>query len=144
MTIREAILSDVPRLVAMSEHFLGSVYAGLITADHDTLTRFSSHLVTSPASVVYVAEQDDQVVGMIGLMQYPHPMSGVTTAAEIAWWVEPAFRGCGLRLLRAGEAWARRQGAQILQMIAPTDATEQLYTRLGLVPLERVYQRSLT
>jgi GNAT superfamily N-acetyltransferase len=143
MTIREATLADVPRLVAMGEQFLGSVYRGLIQGDAPTLTRFATHLVESDASVVYVAERDARIVGMIGLMRYPHPMSGETTAAEVMWWVDPAHRGCGLRLFRAGERWATAQGARVVQMIAPTVDVERLYTRLGYGPVERVFQKRI-
>lgn len=143
MTIREATAGDIPRLVAMGEQFLGSVYRGLIQGDAPTLTRFATHLVLDVGAVVYVAETGGQVVGMIGLMRYPHPMSGETTAAEVMWWVDPAHRGCGLRLFRAGERWARAQGARVVQMIAPTVDVEQLYTRLGYGPVERVFQKRI-
>lgn len=127
----------------MGERFLRIVYRDLIQPHEPTLRALGLHLLTSDGSTVFVAEKAGEVLGMIGLMAYPHPMSGERTVAEVMWWVQPESRGCGLRLLRAGEDWAREQGATVLQMIAPSPETERLYERLGYVPVERTYQRRL-
>lgn len=139
--IRRAHLADRDAIVAMGTRFLASVYSDRIRPDAATLARTASQLLTSPDAIVFVAEQAGVLVGMIGLMVFWHPMSGELTATEVMWWVEPSARGIGLRLLKQGQAWAMSRDATTLQLIAPSDETEQLYARMGLQPVERVYQR---
>ncbi len=143
VTTREATPADVPALVAMGERFLASVYAQLVHANADSLRAFSTGLLASPDAVIYVAEIDAVVVGMMGLMRYMHPMSGEPTVSEVMWWMDPDARGSGVRLFRVGEAWARAQGATVIQMIAPTPDVASFYTRVGYVPVETTYQKRI-
>lgn len=120
-----------------------TTYAGLINVNLDALERLAVQLLTGDSSLLLVADRGDTLIGMFGLMVYPHPMSGDLTAAELMWWINPEARGSGLRLLRAGERWAVERGALVLQMIAPTANVERLYTRLGFVPVERTFQKRI-
>jgi len=90
-------------------------------------------------------EQDGALVGMMALTTYTHPMNGDTIATEIVWWIQPEARGgrSALQLFKAGEAWAREQGATTFQMIAPSDQVGAFYERLGFTKIEVHYQRSL-
>jgi GNAT superfamily N-acetyltransferase len=100
-------------------------------------------LITEDASIVFVADQDGELAGMLGMVVYRHPISDEVFASEVFWWVEPEHRGCGVRLLKAAERWAQRHGATQLQMIAPTPQVAQLYQRLGYSEVETLYQRAL-
>lgn len=144
MTIREAVADDIDVLVTMSARFLTLVYAGKIPVHADVLRAVSLRLMTSPDAVVYVAEHDGAVIGMMGLMRYRHPMSGEATVSEVAWWMNPDARGAGVRLFRAGEQWAKACGASLIQMIAPSPEVERFYVRAGYEPVERIYQRRLS
>lgn len=144
MTIREATTNDVNALVAMGTRFLDSVYARKIHANADALRSLSVGLLASADAVIYVAELGSEIVGMMGLMRYVHPMSGELTASEVMWWVDPERRGSGIRLFRVGEAWAQDSGATVIQMIAPSPEVERFYVRAGYEPVERTYQRRLS
>jgi GNAT superfamily N-acetyltransferase len=61
----------------------------------------------------------------------------------VLWWVEPEHRGDGLRLLREAESRAKLANAKYMQMIAPTEAVETVYKRLGYQYVESTYQRAL-
>ena len=142
MMIRHATIDDLPRLVTMAEHFVGQTeYARHVGAHPEQIARLATWLIDSPSSVVLVT--GEPLVGMIGMTVYPHPMSGELTGAEVVWWVEPEARGCGGELLRAAETWAIAQGAQRLQMVAPTDDVAQLYEHFGYELIERNYQRKV-
>lgn len=143
MTIREATTADIDALVAMGQRFLGSVYAGKIRANAEAIRAFSLGLMASPDAVIYVGEVHGAVVGMLGMMRYMHPMSGEPTVSEVAWWMDPARRGAGVRLFRIGEAWADAQGATVIQMIAPSPEVERFYERVGYEAVERTYQRRM-
>jgi hypothetical protein len=110
----------------------------------DAWTDLIAQLITRDDAFVAVSEDAQGVTGMIGGVVLAHPVMGVRTASELFWWVNPTARGrAGLRLLQAFEAWARAQGAAVVQMIAPTEAVGRLYARFGYVPVEMTYQRRL-
>lgn len=90
---------------------------------------------------VLVAETDGgDVVGMCGLHRYDHPVLAVTMASVAAWWVDPAHRGHGAALLKAGRAWAFSTGAEVVQVAIPVGTTpeaEWLATALGFTATEQ-------
>lgn len=146
MTLREAVQSDLPMLVAMGQRFLASsLYRGVITENVDQMAATASMLVDSPDGCVIVAETDGSgPVGMLGVVAFTHHISGERVGGEVFWWVEPAARGTvGVRLLKAAEAWARAHGASQIQMIAPNERVATLYARLGYQAMETTYLRSL-
>ncbi len=144
MTIRPAVLADVPTLVDMGGHFLEqTAYRDVIAHSPAQMTALASFLIAGEMSTVLVAEQSGAIVGMMGLVAAPHFISGELSAGEVFWWMEPDARGAGLRLLRAAEQWARDKGANGLQMIAPDERVGAVYQRLGYRLIERSYFRRL-
>lgn len=140
-TIRPATLADVSALVTMGVRFIRETqYAPLITVNPLALRALAVQLIESVAnpSILLVAERDGVLIGMFGLMVYPHPMSWDRTAAELMWWSDSP--GYGMRLFRAGKRWAIDQGAVILQMIAPTEEVAAIYMRVGFKPVETTWQ----
>jgi GNAT superfamily N-acetyltransferase len=145
MSIREATVDDVPRLVEMGQRFRAeSPYATRLTENPAQMRALVTQLLETESGIVFVEEQDDQIVGMFLGFLFLHPISGDLIGSEVVWWVEPEFRGRGLRLMRRGEAWAREHGARFMQMVAPTPDVAQLYRRLGYEEVEQVYQRRMT
>jgi GNAT superfamily N-acetyltransferase len=142
--VRPATGADVPRIVEMGMRFAQMVYGARLRPDPEALSALALRLMGMADSTLLVAEQDGAVVGMIGMMVYRHPMSAELVGTEVAWWIDPEHRGIGLRLLRAGETWARAQGAVTFQMIAPTPDVERLYERMGFERMETTFQRRLS
>lgn len=142
--IRTATREDVPRIVDMGARFIDTEYPGAVRFNPEMLAALTTALIDG-AGTVLVVEAADELVGMMALQTYVHPMSGDLIATEIVWWMEPeARRGVtAIRLFIAGEQWAREQGATKLQMIAPSDKVGQFYERLGFERIEVHYQRSL-
>lgn len=97
----------------------------------------------SPDGTVFVSDRDGQVIGVIALCLIRHPLSYELSATELVWFVAPEHRGHGLRLLRAAEEWAIRQGATRLSLVAPTTQTERIYGRLGYRAMEPIFIREL-
>lgn len=144
--IREATAADVPQLVAMFLAFVASTqYARYVGHDAAHATRFLEQLVANPDGVVVVAERDDQVIGMLGLLAYAHPMSGERVATEAFWWLDPRHRGYGVWVLRRAERWARGHGVKRLSLMAPADNARvmDVYEALGYEAVEITYQRDL-
>lgn len=142
--VRLATLADVPTLTAMGQTFLSSLYAGLLADNPAALATLASTLIGRDDSVVFVADDPHAgVVGMIAMMVYAHPMSGERVASELFWWVEPAHRGIGVKMLRQAQLWATARDAVLLQMIAPTPDVAAFYTRLGFQPVETTFLKRL-
>jgi RimJ/RimL family protein N-acetyltransferase len=143
VTIRRAVVEDVPRIAEMGARFIDTEYPHALRFDAEQLAATTQRLMAH--GLVLVADAGDGVVGMLALTTYQHPLSGDRIATEIVWWVDPEVRGgrAALQLFAAGEAWARAEGATHLQMIAPSDKVGRFYERLGFAKLETHYQRAL-
>ncbi len=141
--IRAATLEDVPRIVEMGQRFRELIYRDLLADNPVQMRAISERLISGDDSVILVVEKFDRVIGMIGMMLFDHFLSAERVAGEVAWWIEPEDRGDGLRLLLAAETWARDNGAQKIQMIAPNERVGKLYRRLGYMPIETAYQKAL-
>lgn len=147
MTLRPATLEDLPRLVAMGQHFLQATpYRSLIADNPAQMTALATMLITDANGLLLVADGGGALVGMIGLLVFSHHLSGERIAGEVFWWVEPQQRGTvGIRLLRAAEQWAKDQRVVTVQMVGPTTGRAGLiYERLGYAPIEVAYQRRIT
>ena len=140
---RPATAADIPALVTLGVQFLTtSEYAPHCPPDAGAITAMFETVI--PRGGVFVAEQDGQVVGMIGLLIAPHLYSGQLVANELFWFVDPEARGtAGLRLLAQAEQWARDQGAVRLHMVAPNGRVGRLYRRRGFRFLEAEFGKAL-
>ena len=120
-----------------------SPYANAFAENREQIEFMAKMLISQDHGLVLVADVDGDVVGMIGMMIYPHHLSGEPTAGEICWWVDPPYRGCGKQLLLAAEAWALVRGAKIVQMMAPTPEVGQIYQKCGYFSAETTWVRRL-
>lgn len=145
IVIHPADEKNLDRIVEMGVNFLSKPpYVDLIKFDINMLRATAAALLNSPDdATIIIADLDGVPVGMLGLKVYMHPLSGRHVCGEIFWWVEPGFRGVGLRILRAGERWARSKGATVMNMIAPTPEVERLYDAIGYGRIEVNYQKTL-
>jgi len=145
MTLRTATLADVPELVAMGRRFRStSGYSTILAENVGQMEITASNLITGPRSTVFVAEGvGGDLIGMMGLICFQHPMSGDWTVGEAFWWSEQA--GAGLRLFERGKLWAKEQGATKMQMIQPESEPRlgPLYAHLGFHRIEVAWQLDL-
>lgn len=146
MVIRESRLADIERMAVMAEHFIQqSEYATKLALNPAQIRHFAERCLSGQAGecAILVSEVEGELTGMIGVLVAAHPFSGERIGGDLFWWVEPAHRGHGIRLMRAAEVWAQARGAVAFQMVAPNDRVGQLYRRCGYAPLEQTFQRSL-
>lgn len=128
----------------MGRRFIeSSHYRAIVPDNPDQLRTTAAGLITSESGFVAVDDRDGTLVGMIGILLFPHHLSGERIAGEVFWWVEPERRGGGVRLMKRAEAWAKDHGAVRMQMIAPSAPVGALYARLGYAPVEIAYERAL-
>lgn len=145
-TVREATVDDIPRLVQMGQRFrLETGYASRIAENTGQMSALSERLIAGEDGLLLVSDREGIVTGMLGVLVFPHHLSGALVAGELFFWVEPDHRGHGVRLLKQAETWARANGATAFHMMAPSPEVERLYQRLGYTVLPEVtYEKRFT
>lgn len=146
--IREANWQDLEEIVQMGHDFLrGTQYVAVIKENPEQMQAMAARLLNDGNGVIFVAQDGFKgpLVGMIGMMAFPHPISAQRVAAEVFWWVTPEARGTtGVRLLKRAEQWAKGlMEAEIIQLVGPTPEVCRLYEKLGYGKIETLYQRKV-
>lgn len=146
MKVRDAVVSDIPRLVEMARNlFQASTLAdtsGFCAAS--VATAFRSY-IDDPATAFFVLGEPP--IGMACALAYPAWWNrGHRTGQEMFWWVEPGHRRAGMQLFNALEEWSRAMDLDTFVVGASESfkvpALERLYRRRGYVPQERLYVRT--
>lgn len=143
MTLRLATPADKPRLITMAARFLLESRYGTLF-DNKATPATLGELVTNVLALgaIIVAEHETEIVGMLAIVVVPHPLTGITYADEIAWWVEPEHRHglIGPKMLREAEDWATRNGANMVKMVAPAGSSVgNFYKLMGYEAVESAY-----
>ena len=147
--IRDAELTDVPRLVAMGENFHKHMNSPEVGPYSPVVAEKTAiELITADNGVFVVAESDDgDVGGMCGGMVFPFYMTGRLTVQEFMWWVNDSHKGYGKAMLKAFEAAGRALGAKSVIMIAlhdeNADRISKIYKRAGYRPSEHSFIKEL-
>jgi hypothetical protein len=140
--IREATLDDLPRIVEMGRRFLKDTkYDKHLSENPEQMKKVAELLILN--KTLLISERDGKLVGMLGFVVHSHFISGDLMAGEVFWWMEPEYRGRGLRLMREMERRGRLAGAMYSQMVAPNEELANLYRRRKYEFVEATYQRSL-
>lgn len=151
MVIRAAVISEVEELVQMCLRFLRTTHYYEVLERDANEESLGGLIMTlfgegERACMLVAQDRDGAIVGGIGLLASSHPCTGQLYADELVWWVEPAHRGTsiGPHLLKAGEDWARQQGATLIKMIAPIASDiGRYYERQGYHAIETAFYKEL-
>lgn len=133
---------DFIACLLMAERFLEeSPYGRWLGRNAEQLETFVRWMLEH--AIVFVVESPaGGTVGMVAAVATFVPMTGDPIVDEVAWWVEPEFRGstAGPRLLNALEAEVRTNYKCVLKMIAPGASSVGRYLEhRGYTPLETAY-----
>lgn len=143
-TLRKATLADIPQMVEMGSRFIAqTAYAGMVADNPEQRRILGETLIHGAQSGIFISEREGRITGMLGMVAFANHIDGAMTAGEVFWWADPDVRGDGIRLFHFAEQWAIDMGCDKIQMVAPNERIEQLYGRLGFVPMERTFQRDL-
>lgn len=133
MTYRQATSADRDALIEMGALFMGE-YRHTANVVTDTRTRVTAIVdkVLQEGVAVVAEDRTGMLVGLLGFIVGVHPITGVVTACECAWFVHPVQRGgsVGIRLIGESEKMALNCGAKRLQIGAPDDKVASLMKRL--------------
>ena len=143
--IREAHRADIHRLVEMGRRFFDvSGYPQFAEFDAESLRQTLQKIMSGNEGTVLVVDQNNRAMAMVAVILFPFYFNrNHISSTELFWWCEPEDTGIGLRLFRAGEAWARDHGAKtmhmgVLETLRP-DELGALYERAGYRAHERAY-----
>jgi GNAT superfamily N-acetyltransferase len=144
--IREMAVSDLPAV----QKCAGEFYAASRFLGKFCIGRFCemwTWLLTGGDGVIFADEREGEIVGVIGGIVHREVYSEAIVAEEFFWFVREAYRGSGLALYRRFEEWARRRGAETIQMVhlrdVMPDKVERFYLRAGFHPIETRYAKEL-
>jgi GNAT superfamily N-acetyltransferase len=147
--VRIASPADTDALLAMGARFFAfSPFARLTTFDPEHARASIEQM--REAGVVLVATVDGEIVGgLLGLLTPLWFNQSAMVASEVAWWVDPQYRGgaAGVRLLYTFEAWAKERGATAVSLSDLVLDGEQpagsLIDKLGYTLVERSHVKVL-
>jgi GNAT superfamily N-acetyltransferase len=143
--IRHATPGDIGQIAVLGERFISeSHYHRLIGINPDALRSVAELLIREDHGLLLVDEFYGELAGMIGMIATIHPTSWEPVASELFWYVPPEARGGGLKLLLAGERWAREFGCKRCIMVSPNARVGALYERLGYELLETSWIKDIT
>lgn len=145
--IAKATTEDLERMEPTARKFYNSSRFLRVFEASRFIALWSS-LFSAGTGVIFVVRENDQIVGAIGGVVYPEPYSGDLIAQEFFWFVEPEYRGVGMRLYFTFEGWARDRGCEEIRMghlhdLMP-DKIAAVYRRLGFSAVETNYSKRLT
>ena len=151
MIVRKATVTDFDKYVALAQEFhAASPMHGVVQFDCEGYGQFYLSSLENENIGVWLAELDNEIVGISGAIAYPLYFNPNAIAVqELWWWLTPAARGSGVgqAMFKAIEAWAKAKNARALFMIALEDdraaAMEKVYCRAGFRPLERTFIKEL-
>lgn len=146
--IKDASQSDIPQIIELARKFHAVSGYENIEFDEETVENI---LITSiDQGLCPIGVVDGKIVGFLAGLAYPAILNAnVMVGTEIAWWVEPEFRGkkIAIQLLLRAEENARAKGLYCWSMMCleklNADGLENIYERLGYEKAERTYLRIL-
>lgn len=147
MTLRQATPEDGPTIARLVLAFIASgPYLDCLRSATPTSVQTVIDLVFSLGDdgVVLLVEDDTgYAFAFLAAVVVSHPVTGERYCDELAWFVEPHFRGAsraGIQLLNEVKEFARCRGAVFLKMVSPFGSkVGEFYERLGFTPLETSY-----
>lgn len=139
--IRSARSSDLPAVLAMVRKLHVSTRQ-MAPFDGDMTMRTLLHLMTGSRSLLAVSEVDERLNGFVAATVAYGSVSTVPFAQEHGWWGEG---GCGLRLLKHYEKWAKGEGCSFARMCTPphNEMAAKLLEKRGYALAELVWVKAI-
>jgi len=152
MLVRKATEADLDKYVTLAQAFhAASPMHGVVEFDREGYGQFYLSSLQNESIGVWLAELDNEIVGISGAIAYPLYFSpSAIVVQELWWWLTPDARGsgAGAAMFKQIEAWAKERSASALFMIALEDdraqKMEKLYSRAGFRPMERTFIKEVT
>lgn len=146
MQVRQAKIQDRDEFVRLANLFLAESSYPIKMNLMKLMTSFL-RAIELDEIVLFVAEDNDKLVGMLVGVVNESLFSNDKIASELAWFVEKEYRGTSvaLRLLVEFEKWAKLQGCSFIAMIDlhRVNNLENMYNKLGYELAEKTYMKKV-
>jgi GNAT superfamily N-acetyltransferase len=147
--IREALVSEVRAVTTYMKRFESC--SQFVRVDIDHTTKIYENIISSGSGAMLVLVDEsgslESIVGGLGCMKGPDLTFPRIIAIETFWYVAPEYRGNGLKLIKAFEAWAKKNNCDACAIIHLADSFEnrlpRIYNRLGYVLAEQHFIKEL-
>ena len=153
MQIRRAEERDLNRILEGAKLFCEHINTSDHGLDFDRTNAlpFFRMMIHSPMFVIFVAEQDEVILGSVGASLVPwFCNTSRYLVDELFWFVFPEARGgmIGPRLFKRIEQFAKDSGASVLAvsvMLAgdESEKVERFYQKRSLFPYEKKYLKKM-
>lgn len=146
-TIRPMAVEELPRLIPFGEDFLAS--CGQTGFEPERFLKFWGDLMQYAGAVIYLAEDQGEVQGAMGMIPVPDPYRMGLIAQEGFWYVRPERRGTrlALRLFAQYERWAREIGATECRVASMHgqhyEALSRYFYAHGYQPFEHAFMKRI-
>jgi N-acetylglutamate synthase-like GNAT family acetyltransferase len=148
--IRTATIEDIDRLLELGRMFHAeSPEYRDVSFDDTKVRRVLTSMIENPTGVIFVAMQDDCIVGGIVGMLTEYWFSNEKFATDLAVFVDPETRNgiIASKLVIALRIWATKMGARELKMPITaginTDGVARLYDALGMRSVGQTFVKEL-
>ena len=115
--------------------------------DNATFCKNWGNLINSGTGTILVAFEGTTQIGALGAVLCPDMFNGDLVAVEAFWYMIKKYRGQGLRLLSAFEAWAKDRSAKRVAMIhlesLQPEVLRRVYERFGYKLIESHYVKTI-
>ena len=137
--------SDLERFIVLCKKFFDNSPYEDKSFSYEKVKDLAQQIIDSDKSesIVILLHDGEQAQGFIVGLTSETPFGTDKVAVELAWWVEPEYRGTrkSLELMKAYEAWARKVGCQIVQMgyieNSSPEKLAEIYNRNGYTLQEK-------
>jgi GNAT superfamily N-acetyltransferase len=104
-------------------------------------------LIETGIGTIFFEEKEGMPIGMIGGVTHPDINSGEMTATEFFWYVDPNYKGSGLKLLKKFEEWAKDKDCVNIVMVHlennMPEKLKRIYLKKGFCHIESHYSKRL-
>lgn len=142
-----ATTEEIKEIIRLAKQYDGG-FSHHVSVDVDYATKTYLQMVKSGIAVVFALKNETGVIGGLAALKYPDINSGILTAVECFWFVNPDQRGEGMQLLDIFEKWGKQEGCKKIALIhledSFPDTLNKLYVRRGYVLTEKHYVKEIS
>jgi GNAT superfamily N-acetyltransferase len=150
IAVRKGTHADVPLMVAMGKNMHEESAFAPIAWDNEKTIRFSDNAISDNNFCVFLAELNNEIIGMIIGVVQPYYFSQETQLVDFLWYVKPEHRGttAGVELINAYIEFGKSKGCSEVNMQIGTnihpEKTGELLKKLNFTSVGGTYVHSVT
>jgi hypothetical protein len=141
-----ATTEEIKEIISLAKQYEGG-FSQHVKVNVDHATKAYLHMVETGLAIVFALKNGTGIIGGLAALKYPDINSGIMTAVECFWFVNPDQRGEGMKLLDSFEKWGSNNNCQRLALIhledSYPDVLQRIYKRKGYRLTESHYVKEL-